>query len=69
MAFFRRNGAQLAWLLFPAERALERDLERVVEIWSTPGDGAPVRLEPAFDLYGGHHFPCLRIDLADGWQV
>ena len=57
---YRRNGAQLGWLLFPAEQA--------VEIWSAPVDSPPQRIEPALQLNGGPQFPGLTIDLAEVCQ-
>ena len=57
---YRRNGAQLGWLLFPAEQA--------VEIWCAPDDSQPQRIEPALQLNGGPQFPGLTIDLTEVWQ-
>ncbi|MBD2550545.1 Uma2 family endonuclease [Microcystis elabens FACHB-917] len=51
------NGAQLGWLLFPEQRA--------VEIWR-PG-AAPERLEPAEVLEGGDLLPGLRLELEEIW--
>ncbi|TVS02361.1 MAG: Uma2 family endonuclease [Cyanobium sp. PLM2.Bin73] len=61
MELYRRNGAQLGWLLLPAERA--------VEIWSAGADTAPQRVKPALLLDGGNQFPGLRLELAEVWQV
>ena len=83
MASYLANGAQLGWLLFPEQRA--------VEIWRGSGDdtteepspaasplqatgaaGAarqPERLEPAEVLEGGEAFPGLRLELAEIWAV
>jgi Uma2 family endonuclease len=83
MASYLANGAQLGWLLFPEQRA--------VEIWRGSGDGTteepsptasplqatgaagaarqPERLEPAEVLEGGEAFPGLRLELAEIWAV
>ena len=53
------NGAQLGWLLFPEQRA--------VEIWR-PG-AEPERLEPAEVLEGGEVLPGLRLELEEIWAV
>ena len=60
MHCYRRNGAQLGWLLFPAEQA--------VEIWCAPDDSPPQRIQPALQLNGGPQFPGLTIDLTEVWQ-
>ena len=60
MDLYRRNGAQLGWLLLPAQQA--------VEIWSADEGMARVRVAPAHQLDGGNQFPGLRIDLAEVWQ-
>ena len=64
MAAYLANGAQLGWLLFPQQRA--------VEIWQ-PGAGpaAPVvmqRIEAAEVLEGGELLPGLRLELAEIWE-
>jgi Uma2 family endonuclease len=59
MAAYQRNGAQLGWLLLPAEQA--------VEIW-TAGDGEPQRIAHAEQLDGGDFFPGLQIPLSEIWQ-
>jgi len=68
MAAYLANGAQLGWLLFPQQRA--------VEIWQ-PGAGpaAPVvmeRIEAAEALEGGELLPGLlpglRLELAEIWE-
>jgi len=68
MALYRFNGAQLGWLLFPEERA--------VEIWrATPadpqaGEGAAQqmqRLENATELDGGPVLPGLVLELETIW--
>jgi Uma2 family endonuclease len=53
------NGAQLGWLLYPEQRA--------VEIWR-PG-AEPERLEPAEVLEGGDLLPGLRLELEEIWAV
>jgi len=62
MAAYIANGAQLGWLLFPEQRA--------VEIWQADGAGeepAPQRLEPATRLEGGTLFPGLVVELEEIW--
>ena len=61
MELYRRNGAQLGWLLLPAELA--------VEIWRGGGksDGPVERLEQATALDAGALFPGLCIELAEVW--
>ena len=59
MERYRLNGAQLGWLLLPAEQA--------VEIW-TAGDGEPQRIDHAEQLDAGEFFPGLQIPLAEIWQ-
>jgi Uma2 family endonuclease len=59
MELYRRNGAQLGWLLLPAEQA--------VEIWRA-GEAPPLRLTPATTLNEGELFPGLQIDLTEIWQ-
>jgi Uma2 family endonuclease len=51
------NGAQLGWLLFPEQRA--------VEIWR-PG-AEPERLEEAEGLEGGDVLPGLQLELEEIW--
>ena len=53
------NGAQLGWLLFPEQRA--------VEIWR-PG-AEPERLEAAEVLEGGDVLPGLRLELKEIWAA
>ena len=62
MTTYIANGAQLGWLLFPEQRA--------VEIWKSDGEGdepAPQRLEPAMRLEGGALFPGLVLELEEIW--
>ena len=62
MAAYVANGAQLGWLLFPEQRA--------VEIWQTDGVGGepgPQRLEGATQLEGGALFPGLVLELEEIW--
>jgi Uma2 family endonuclease len=59
MELYRTNGAQLGWLLLPADQA--------VEIWRA-GGGAPERLQPAEHLDAGELFPGLQIPLTEIWQ-
>jgi Uma2 family endonuclease len=75
MAAYLASGAQLGWLLFSEQRA--------VEIWRAPsllpeqpsspeapgGPRQPERLEPADTLDGGAAFPGLRLELAELWAV
>jgi Uma2 family endonuclease len=64
MAAYLANGAQLGWLLFPQQRA--------VEIWQPGADpAAPVamqRIEAAEALEGGEQLPGLRLELAEIWE-
>ena len=64
MAAYLANGAQLGWLLFAEQRA--------VEIWQPGADPvAPVvmeRIEPADVLEGGEWLPGLRLELAEIWE-
>ena len=64
MAAYLTNGAQLGWLLFPQQRA--------VEIWQPGADSAaPVvmqRIEAADVLEGGEQLPGLRLELAEIWE-
>jgi Uma2 family endonuclease len=62
MAAYIANGAQLGWLLFPEQRA--------VEIWKIDGEDdepAPQRLEAAMRLEGGALFPGLVLELEEIW--
>jgi len=63
MALYQANGAQLGWLLFPEQRA--------VEIWlARPEAGvatAPQRLENAMRLEGGAVLPGLVLELEELW--
>jgi Uma2 family endonuclease len=59
LASYQANGAQLGWLLIPAEQA--------VEIWSAQGE--PRRIEGATGLDGGELLPGLQLDLKAIWQV
>jgi len=67
MELYRRNGAQLGWLLLPAEQA--------VEIWRADSTNAPSkpapapeRIAPATQLDTSELFPGLQIELAEVWQ-
>jgi len=64
MALYQANGAQLGWLLFPEQRA--------VEIWpARPEAGeptAPQRLENAMRLEGGAVLPGLALELEEIWE-
>ncbi len=64
MASYFANRAQLGWLLFPQQRA--------VEIWQPGADpAAPVvmqRIEVAEVLEGGEWLPGLRLELAEIWE-
>ena len=62
MAAYMANGAQLGWLLFPEQRA--------VEIWQADGAGGepgPQRLEAATQLEGSVLFPGLVLELEEIW--
>ncbi|MFN4868192.1 MAG: Uma2 family endonuclease [Cyanobium sp.] len=63
MEVYQANGAQLGWLLFPEQRA--------VEIWlARPAGGvatAPQRLENALRLEGGEVLPGLVLELEEIW--
>ncbi len=64
MAGYLANGAQLGWLLFAEQRA--------VEIWQPGADpAAPVvmqRIEAAEALEGGELLPGLRLELVEIWE-
>jgi Uma2 family endonuclease len=64
MALYQANGAQLGWLLFPEQRA--------VEIWpARPEAGeptAPQRLENAMRLEGSAVLPGLVLELEEIWE-
>jgi Uma2 family endonuclease len=63
MALYQANGAQLGWLLFPEQRA--------VEIWRAHPEAGPAtasqRLENATRLNGGDVFPGLVLELQEIW--
>ena len=59
MELYRRNGAQLGWLVLPAEQA--------VEVWRVDAASPPERLQPADALDAGDLFPGLRLELAEVW--
>jgi len=61
MAAYMANGAQLGWLLFPEQRA--------VEIWRANGEGepGPQRLEGATQMEGGALCPGLVLELEEIW--
>jgi Uma2 family endonuclease len=61
MAAYLANGAQLGWLLFPEQKA--------VEIWQADGgsEPGPRSLEPASRLEGGTLFPGLVLELEEIW--
>jgi Uma2 family endonuclease len=65
MVLYQANGAQLGWLLFPEERA--------VEIWLARPDAgvpsAPQRLENALRLEGGEVLPGLVLELEEIWAA
>ena len=65
MATYLTNGAQLGWLLFPEQQA--------VEIWRAPADPAaaatPERLAAAILLEDGALLPGLQLDLAELWAM
>ncbi len=57
LAAYLANGAQLGWLLFPEQRA--------VEVWRP--DAEPECLETAEVLEGGDLLPGLRLELEEIW--
>jgi Uma2 family endonuclease len=59
LASYQANGAQLGWLLIPAEQA--------VEIW--PAQGEPQRIDAATGLDGGELLPGLQLNLTAIRQV
>lgn len=59
LAAYLANGAQLGWLLFPEQRA--------VELWR-PG-AEPQRIESAEVLEGGDLLPGLYLELEEIWAV
>ena len=61
MGAYLANGAQLGWLLFPEQKA--------VEIWQADAgpEPGPRRLEPASRLEGGTLFPALVLELEEIW--
>ncbi|MCS5694288.1 Uma2 family endonuclease [Cyanobium sp. FGCU-6] len=65
MALYQANGAQLGWLLFPEQRA--------VEIWPARLEGGsasePQRLENALRLEGGDVLPGLVLELGEIWAA
>ena len=65
MNAYMANGARLAWLLFPEQRA--------VEIWQASADqetpAVPRRMETATVLDGGDLLPGLVLDLEEIWQA
>lgn len=65
MAAYLANGAQLGWLLFPEQQA--------VEIWRAPADptsvATPERLETATLLEEGELLPALQLNLAELWML
>lgn len=67
MAAYIANGAQLGWLLFPEQRAVEIWPAAGVESSETSGDAGCQRLEPASRLEGGDLFPGLVLELEEIW--
>jgi Uma2 family endonuclease len=61
MEAYLANGAQLAWLLLPEERA--------VEIWRADAAVNPERLDNAKTLDAGDLFSGLTLDLGPIWDV
>jgi Uma2 family endonuclease len=65
MGLYQANGAQLGWLLFPEQRA--------VEVWpARPEAGsasAPQRLENVLRLEGGEVLPGLVLELEEIWAT
>ena len=65
MALYQANGAQLGWLLFPEQRAVETWLARP-DAGAAP---APQRLENATRLEGGELLPGLVLELEEIWAA
>jgi len=68
MALYRVNGAQLGWLLFPEQRAVE--IWRATSADVQAGEGAaqqPQRLENATELDGGAVLPGLVLEVETIW--
>jgi Uma2 family endonuclease len=63
MALYQANGAQLGWLLFPEQRAVEIWLARP-DVGAAP---APQRLENVLRLEGGNVLPGLVLELEEIW--
>lgn len=65
MTTYSANGAQLGWLLFPQQRA--------VEIWQAEANAAAAvamqRIESAAVLEGGELLPGLRLELEEIWAA
>ncbi|MFM9104839.1 MAG: Uma2 family endonuclease [Cyanobium sp.] len=65
VALYQANGAQLGWLLFPEQRAVEIWLARP-DVGAAP---APQRLENATRLEAGELFPGLVLELEEIWAA
>jgi len=67
MALYQANGAQLGWLLFPEQRAVEIwQASPTAEASAGPAP-APQRLENALRLEGGDVLPGLVLELGEIW--
>ena len=69
MGLYQANGAQLGWLLFPEQRAVEVWLARPTAGASAGAAPAPQRLENAMRLEGGDLVPGLVLELEEIWAA
>ncbi|MFM7268697.1 MAG: Uma2 family endonuclease, partial [Cyanobium sp.] len=68
MALYQANGAQLGWLLFPEQRAVEIWPARPTAGASAGAAPAPQRLENTLRLEGGDVLPGLVLELEGIWE-
>lgn len=69
VALYQANGAQLGWLLFPEQRAVEIWPARPTAGASAGAAPAPQRLENATRLEAGELFPGLVLELEEIWAA
>ena len=69
MGLYQANGAQLGWLLFPEQRAVEIWPARPTAGASAAVAPAPQRLENALRLEGGEVLPGLVLELEEIWAA